>query len=231
MHLKKLSQEEVENSIASLIGLPISKPWQGYGSAVFFELGKLKTETTDRGKRYGVGQASIRIEWDWRVKDSRSILYGSSNSYPEIGKGLVDLQSVRIQSIEFENDVLDIRVKLSNGQTIQSATMTTGQPQWSLRLEDGNYIFPKAGGLYTGQDSENVIECEWSAFEISNKAIERWNIPSEKVNDKRCCDCRYFIPLDGVGVLLDYGVCMSPDSQFDKEVTFRLSGCDKFQPN
>ena len=125
MSLKKLSNQEIETLIEPMIGLPISSSWQGYGSAIFFELGKLSSEKL-RNKK---GEASINIEWDWRVNNHQSILYGSSNSRNEIEKGLNSLKNTHVTSIEFENDVLDIKIKLSNGHIIRSATMKTGDPQ------------------------------------------------------------------------------------------------------
>src|SRR5882724_10666570 len=78
--------EEVQTLIRPLIGLVVSLPWKGYGSAIFLELGRLAPLEYPR-QRHNEGEACISVQWDWRVESKTKVLYGSSNSGPNIEEG------------------------------------------------------------------------------------------------------------------------------------------------
>ena len=59
----QVTADEFQALIAPLLGMPISHPWKGYGSAIFLELGAL-----DEAKNNSNGEACICVEWDWRVE-------------------------------------------------------------------------------------------------------------------------------------------------------------------
>ena len=71
--------------------MPVSLAWKGYGSAVFLELGQLLPPEGERA-RHERGEACLAIEWDWRVEKTSSVLFGSSDSGPEIEAGILGLQ-------------------------------------------------------------------------------------------------------------------------------------------
>ena len=56
-----------------LIGLSVSRVWQGYGSAIFVEFGKLHS-TLARDGRPGSprGEWTLFIEWSWRIANACS---------------------------------------------------------------------------------------------------------------------------------------------------------------
>ena len=74
-----ITENKFREIIAPLIGLPISRIWRGFGSALFLELGKLskKSYRLKNGKRkdYFVGQFTVFIGWEWRVERLQSIYY------------------------------------------------------------------------------------------------------------------------------------------------------------
>lgn len=41
MSKKVITRAEANEKLLALTGLPVSLPWKGYGSAIFFELGDL----------------------------------------------------------------------------------------------------------------------------------------------------------------------------------------------
>ena len=80
--MPKLSNKPLEPTFdelcAPLIGLPVSRVWQGYGSAIFLEFGLLRS----RRKRDGSpssprGEWGLMIEWSWRIEGKRRIWCGS----------------------------------------------------------------------------------------------------------------------------------------------------------
>ena len=81
------SIEEFTVLAQRLEGLTVALPWKGYGSAIFLELGEL-TPIESKRRHHAVGEACISVEWDWRVENDVSVLYGSSNSRPEIERGI-----------------------------------------------------------------------------------------------------------------------------------------------
>jgi hypothetical protein len=65
--------EEFEALVRPVLGLTVSLPWQGYGSAIFLELGRLLSlESPNR--RYNEGEACIALSWDWRVESGAAVL-------------------------------------------------------------------------------------------------------------------------------------------------------------
>src|SRR5438876_852462 len=82
------STEEFQELIQPLLGLTVSLPWKGYGSAIFLELGSLAPLESQR-RHHNKGEACVSVEWDWRVEAEAEVLYGSSNSRPKIEAGIL----------------------------------------------------------------------------------------------------------------------------------------------
>lgn len=62
----------------TLVGLPISHVWRGYGSAIFIEIGGLSPQSRRDGSSGNPeGQVSLGVEWSWRIEDRSSIICGS----------------------------------------------------------------------------------------------------------------------------------------------------------
>lgn len=168
--------------VEPLIDLPISRPWKGYGSAIFFELGKLTPQLTSYGKRrkaYFKGQAGISIYWDWRVGNGTRVIFGSSDSGPEIADGMKELQNLTISNITLDKELLEITVRFSNGNFLKSMTMTKGYPQWSIRLSDEKYLGVKNGQLSGDPTLDEISDEESIASDISEKTVKRWGILTE----------------------------------------------------
>lgn len=93
--------QEFEALVHPLLGQKVSLPWQGYGSAIFLELGQLQPLETGR-QRHNMGEACISVEWDWRVEHGAAVLYGSANSRPEIERGIRSLLNAEVRSLSLE---------------------------------------------------------------------------------------------------------------------------------
>lgn len=193
--------------VKSLIGLPVALPWKGAGTTIFLELGKLGRLYSKHGHGRK-GKACIAVFWDWRVECSSRVLYGSSNSGPEIERGIGSLRGSTIQQLSIEGQVPELVVHFSNEQCLRSMVMLTGDPVWTVRLPGKTWIYARAGALLTGKGAVKISEHGKAVFALAEQTAARWGTPSAGPQLGRCSLCQWFIQIDGDGYLLDYGVCI-----------------------
>ena len=207
----------------------VSRPWKGYGSAIFLELGRL---TEEPGVHRGIvtGEACIAIEWDWRLELDAAIVCGSSDSRPVIHEGLKSLRDAAIASIEIEGRVPELVVRMSTGHILRSMAMLRGDPRWSIKARDGGWLNSKAGSLSTDFAAEDRSESEVAAFSLAAETASRWGTVVSEQRLGLCADCQFYVALDGNGHLLDYGCCASENSPFDGRAVYRQNGCTAFSP-
>jgi hypothetical protein len=210
-----------------MVGLTVSLPWKGYGSAIFFELGRLTPPTSPR-RHHGRGEACIEVEWDWRIEAGSEILYGSSSSGPEIESGINSLRDATIVAIALSGQVPELTVKFSNGHCLRSMSMVAGDPQWSVKLIDGRWAYSKDGTLLVGTGGSSLTAEEESAAAIAERTAKRWGVPASEPKGGFCSDCQSFVSIDGDFSLLDYGVCIRDAGPFDGRVVNCGSGCPQF---
>jgi hypothetical protein len=222
--------------IQPLIGMVVSLPWKGYGTAIFFELGQLAPIEAKR-QRHKKGEASISVQWDWRVESGFEVLFGSSNSRPEMEEGILALQYTTIKSLSVAGHVPELEIQFSNGDCLRSMVMVNGDAQWSIKLPNGNWIIPNRGLLSVGQDTDTTIftekeeaifKAEQTMFAQAECIAKRWGVPSVEPKLGKCSDCIWFMRIDGHGALLDYGVCTADNGSLDGRVVRRDSGCPAF---
>lgn len=228
MPRSEYSRDEFELLVRALIGLPVAEPWKGDGSAIFLELGALSQAGSEK-HRHTRGEACIRVEWDWRVECGKAVLYGSSNSRPEIARGIDTLLGATIQRVSLTGEVPELVVEFSNGHCLRSMVMVADDPQWMVRLpgEQELQIFSEGGRLVSGRD-ESAAEDKGEGktmFAAETRAASRWGVPSADPVLGKCIGCAWYVELDGNGPLLDYGVCGFRKSPFDGRVVNRDSGC------
>jgi hypothetical protein len=219
--------DEFDASVRPLIGMSVSLPWKGYGSTIFLELGQLSP--LQLRQRHNRGEACISIDWDWRIEEGAGVVCGSSNSGPEIEKGIADLQGSRVEGLSVAGEVRELVVSFSNGRYLKSMVMRSDNPQWSIRLSPSTWLFSKAGVLYAGDGGAiGLTEEERAVFDLAETTAQRWGKPVAEPKLGSCGDCRSFISLDGNGALLEYGACVESASPFDGRVVNRSSGCAAF---
>jgi hypothetical protein len=220
--------EDFQVLVEPLKGLPVSWPWKGFGSSIFLELGELYfDETGVRGGRKR-GQACIWINWDWRIESERVVLYGSSMSGPKIERGIGTLAGTILRSVSLVGEVPELLLSFSNGVRLRSTVMTTGDPQWSIKLPNDKYLSAKCGVLCL-DDGESDAEAEHEdASSVDEECAQRWGVPRMEPAGGDCCNCTRFIRVDGEGYLLDYGVCAEATSPFDGKAVNCRSGCGAF---
>lgn len=226
----QISVDQFDILVGPLIGLPVSLPWKGWGSALFLELGQLSPEAPGRRKA-GRGQACISVEWDWRVEQGVRVHGGSSQPGPTIERGIQQLLGSTVTKIEVRGPVPELTVGFSNGLLLRSMVMKPGDPEWRIRLQDESYIWCEAGQLYSGTGgSRGISKGEAAAFERAESVAKRWGRLAAEPVGGRCEDCRSFVRIDGHGNLLDYGVCTEGQSPFDGRAVASNSGCPAFAP-
>ena len=135
-----------------LIGLTVSRTWRGYGSAIFLELGKLcrKRLLNPKGKFKGYsikGEATIMIEWSWRVEGPRVVRFGSWSGERKITNGVARLEGQKVTAVSIEGKLPEIMIGLSENLWVRSFTTVEGQPRWTLFMPDGSYLYVEAGRL------------------------------------------------------------------------------------
>lgn len=219
-----VTREAFQTMVQPLIGLSISRPCKGYGSAVFLELGQLTSRPSVRTIHVS-GEASISIYWDWRIEADKQILFGSSNSGPEIVDGIQDLLGETIEQIQVAGTIPEIEVHISNGYRLRSMAMVTGHPDWNIKLPGNIRLYPEAGTIWQGERIRSLTPERSKIFAHAEKTAKRWGIPAAGPFLGQCRACQWYRRIDGEAYLLDYGVCTSSDSPLDGKVVYCQGGC------
>jgi hypothetical protein len=190
-----LTAEEFDDLARPLIGLEVSLPWKGYGTAIFLELGTL-TPTSyhrrDGSRSHDRGQACIGIEWDWRVETRTEVAY---MTFLSITKGIPEL-----------------RMAFSNGYRLRTMAMTCGDPRWRIRLPDERWLRAEEGLVHLGLgEAEGLSEEEEAVAATAEATAARWGTPRLEPAPGNCRECRFFVRLDGDFSLLSYGCCTAQE--------------------
>ena len=137
----RVSNEEFKSLVTDLIGMPLTRPWRGYGSAVFLELGRLRRRSyVTRSGHSLKGRATVMVEWSWRVEGPRSVMFGSWSGERKMKNGIASLKGTKVQAITLEGSLPELRIALDDGRALQSFTTVEGQPEWALFLKDGSWL-------------------------------------------------------------------------------------------
>jgi hypothetical protein len=148
---EQISIEQFRLLARPLIGMPLSHTWQGHGSAIFFEFGKLSDGYYTKGQR---GEATLMIEWSWRIERPKSILFGSFSSQRKIDNGLPKLEGLDVVDFAICGRLPELVVQLTQGIWIHSFSTVEGQPQWCLFLPNGSWVYSDKGKLQQETQTE-----------------------------------------------------------------------------
>jgi hypothetical protein len=150
--------EAFEEFAASLIGLPISYVWRGYGSAIFIELGKLQPVANHDGSPgHPEGDVSLGVEWSWRIEDRTTIQCGSWSEEDLWEPAFDTLRKVRIARCELFGVLPEVAITTDGNIRFVSSSTTDGQPQWHLVDRRGTaprWFTVREGRLHLGDGSE-----------------------------------------------------------------------------
>jgi len=135
-----------------LIGLQVSRVWQGYGSAIFLEFGNVqprrRRDGSPRGSR---GEWKLMIEWSWRIEGKRRIRCGSWSDGARWPRAFARMQGARVTSVSLFGRLPEISLSLSNRLHLLSMMTAEGDPVWaltprSLQQRDLAQLFAHQGG-------------------------------------------------------------------------------------
>jgi hypothetical protein len=137
-----LTHQHFTDLTRPLIGLTVSHTWRGHGSAIFLELGKLKPT---RGGHHPKGQASLMLEWSWRIESPGSILAGSWSHERKLTNAVLALKGRKVAGLSLEGRLPELAVALTGGRWVHSFMTAEGQPEWTLFLPDGTWLCVERG--------------------------------------------------------------------------------------
>lgn len=143
---------------ASLIGLPISHVWRGYGSALFIEFGHLLPRTKRDGSLGDPeGQVSLGIEWSWRIEEHAAIRCGSWSEEDLWEPAFDALRHAQVARCELFGALPEVVLTTISGIRLLSFSTTDGQPKWHfVDRRDGppRWFTVREGELHLGDGSE-----------------------------------------------------------------------------
>lgn len=141
---KNITRKRFDELTCGIIGMPVSKTWKGHGTAIFLEFGNLKKVDSEKYEGY---EASLMLEFDWRVENARSIDFGSLHSERKIQNGIKEFIGKLVTEIKIEGRLPEIILLLDKNKWIRSFTLYEGQPLWTLFLPDGSWLCVSNGKL------------------------------------------------------------------------------------
>ena len=140
MHLP--GQEDALVFLNRLNGETVSLTWRGAGTAIFLEIGPLIDE------QHRKGQATIGVEWSWRIEKDSKILLGSFNEDGEIEEFLSILTGEVIDRIGFFGQPPELLINFESGLRLASFATVGGDPQWSVNVGDAWVSFQSGRFVY-----------------------------------------------------------------------------------
>jgi hypothetical protein len=127
------AQAQLQRIKPTLVGLPVTHVWRGYGSSLFLEFGELHPRTRRDGSQgNSQGEMGLMIHWSWRIEGPRSILCGSWSNERRWPAAFARLLDARVLEISIFGRLPEIDLGLSNGLHVVSLMTAEGQPQWTL---------------------------------------------------------------------------------------------------
>ena len=155
---KPISRPEFYELVQPLLGMPVSRVWKGFSTALFLELGELHPWDIGKGRKSKRGEAHISIEWNWRVESRTKVLIGSDQSHWAINKYIRLLKGLEIVTIALDDEVKnDLIVQFSEEIQLQTSRLTSGDGEWLIWLKDGTLLEYERHGLVRG-DGHDVVD-------------------------------------------------------------------------
>lgn len=144
LHSAPLTREEFHRLTRPLVGKPVSSTWRGHGSALFLELGRLHTSPRWTGEK---GDATVMVQWSWRVEGPRSVRFGSWSLDRKMNHGIRGLRGRTVLDVALAGRIPELVITLSGRVWVQSFTTVEGQPQWTLFFGEGDWCRVVRGRL------------------------------------------------------------------------------------
>lgn len=161
MRMKKVTRIAPVNFAtftSSLIGLPLSRIWQGYGSAIFLEFGKVqRRQRRDGSPGNPRGEWTLMVEWSWRIEGKRRVWCGSWSDGARWPRAFARMEGANVASVSLYGRLPEIDLALSNGLHLLSMVTVEGDPDWALLKRDeggSTSVYVRAGRLCFDSEAE-----------------------------------------------------------------------------
>ena len=114
-----------------LVGMTVSHVWRGLGSALFIEFGELTPRLRGDGSTGNPeGELSLGVEWDWRIEDATSIVFGSGTTDEDWPAHFRRLNGLHVWNLQLTDRLPEIDLAFSNGFRLRTFCTGDSQPQW-----------------------------------------------------------------------------------------------------
>lgn len=203
------------------VGARIAKAWKGFGSALFLDL-----EEGDRPN-------TIFFEFCWRCERGSVVERGWNDALPVIAEFCETLHGLTITSITIADGVPDLIVGLSDGRVIR--TIVEVQPDWHVRLRPSYYVGLDETWIVRDTHEEETAGSSFhddlmeEESELSAAADKRWRPRTVENSLHPCRTCYFYRRINGNFSLLDWGVCICPESRFDGTVVNTSHSCEEHE--
>ena len=151
------SREEFVALTRPLVGMPVSHAWRGHGTALFLEFGTLTMPgpSTPRS-RNAKGEATLMVEWSWRVESTRAVQFGSWSGNKKMDNGIERLKARTVIDISLAGRLPEVYIHLSEDRWVHSFMTREGQPEWTVFLSDHTWITFRGGRIIRERGTKNV---------------------------------------------------------------------------
>lgn len=163
------SLEVFEKYRSALLSQPLSAVWQGHGSAILLEFGRLSPHVRRDGKAgNSQGDFTVMIQWSWRIESEDAIVCGSWSDEESWERAFKSLIGREVQDISIYGRLPELSIALAGGLYVTSFMTAEGQPEWTIF--DHRSEQQKCGWIEVrdGKVCENV---EWALTGRSQRPI------------------------------------------------------------
>jgi hypothetical protein len=128
--------------------MPVSHAWRGHGTALFLEFGTLTMPgpSTPRS-RNAKGEATLMVEWSWRVETRGAVEFGSWSGNKKMDNGIASLKTRDVLDISLVGRLPEIYIHLSGDRWVHSFMTREGRPEWTVFLPDKTWITFRGGRI------------------------------------------------------------------------------------
>jgi len=166
----------------------------------------------------------------WRLSQKGNILTGYYENEEHNDKHLKDLIGKRVIDIK-NNNKTDFNILFQDDFLIETFShgLEFHPLELSNNLEESILILNSHGKWSKDLDELGLTEKEELQNLHSEESHKRWKlvIPARS-NDNHCCNCAYFLTINGRFYFWDYGICSNKKSNFDGKVVGNNSSCTNF---
>ena len=125
-------EKSQESFVAKLIGLPVSRVWRGYGTALFLEFGSLNlTKRRNGSDGEPEGEFGIMIQWSWRIEEENRIICGSESDSEFWPAAFQLIEGQHLLNFDLVGRLPEIALTLNGGFHVCSFTAVEPEPGWA----------------------------------------------------------------------------------------------------